>query len=210
VREKSVMRQLIEAGTEIVNDGFQPEGRDSQEVLSAAEMKVFRIAEQGRRGRADFVPLREAMKEAFQLLQERYENQGSVTGLPTGFHDFDEMTAGLQNSDLIILAARPAMGKTTLALNMAEYAALKTKKAVAVYSMEMSASQLAFRLISSIGRINATRLRTGQLEDEDWARVNMAIKMLSEVKIFIDDTPALSPTCCAPRPRASSASTTWA
>ncbi len=111
VREKSVMRQLIEAGTEIVNDGFQPEGRDSQEVLSGAEMKVFRIAEQGRRGRADFVPLREAMKEAFQLLQERYENQGSVTGLPTGFHDLDEMTAGLQNSDLIILAARPAMGK---------------------------------------------------------------------------------------------------
>lgn len=111
VREKSVMRQLIDAGTEIVNDGFQPEGRDSQEVLSAAEMKVFRIAEQGRRGRADFVPLREAMKEAFQLLQERYENQGTVTGLPTGFHDFDEMTAGLQPSDLIILAARPAMGK---------------------------------------------------------------------------------------------------
>jgi replicative DNA helicase len=111
VREKSVLRQLIEAGTEIVNDGFQPEGRDSQEVLSSAEMKVFKIAEGGRRGRADFVPLREAMKEAFQLLQERYENQGSVTGLPTGFHDFDEMTAGLQNSDLIILAARPAMGK---------------------------------------------------------------------------------------------------
>jgi replicative DNA helicase len=111
VREKSVLRQLIEAGTEIVNDGFQPEGRDTQEVLSAAEMKVFKIAEGGRRGRADFVPLREAMKEAFQLLQERYENQGSVTGLPTGFHDFDEMTAGLQNSDLIILAARPAMGK---------------------------------------------------------------------------------------------------
>ena len=193
VREKAVMRQLIEAGTEIVNDGFQPEGRDSQEVLSAAEMKVFKIAEQGRRGRADFVPLREAMKDAFQILQERYENQGSVTGLPTGFHDLDEMTAGLQPSDLIILAARPAMGKTTLALNIAEYGALKTKKSVAVFSMEMSASQLAFRLLSSIGRINATRLRTGQLEDEDWSRVNMAIKMLSDVKVFIDDTPALSP-----------------
>ena len=193
VREKAVLRQLIDAGTEIVNDGFQPEGREVQEVLSAAEMKVFKIAEQGRRGRADFVPLREAMKDAFQLLQERYENQGAVTGLPTGFHDFDEMTAGLQNSDLIILAARPAMGKTTLALNMAEYGAIKTKKAVAVYSMEMSASQLAFRLISSIGRVNATRLRTGQLEDEDWSRVNMAIRMLSDVKIFIDDTPALSP-----------------
>ncbi len=193
VREKSVLRQLIDVGTEIVNDGFQPGGRESQEVLSAAEMKVFRIAEQGARGRADFVPLREAMKDAFQLLQERYENQGSVTGLPTGFHDIDEMTAGLQNSDLIILAARPAMGKTTLALNIAEFAALKTKKAVVIFSMEMSASQLAFRLISSIGRVNATRLRTGQLEDEDWSRVTMAIKMLSDAKIFIDDTPALSP-----------------
>ncbi len=193
VREKAVLRQLIEAGTEIVNDGFQPEGRDSQEVLSAAEMRVFKIAEQGRRGRADFVTLRDAMKDAFQVLQERYENQGNVTGLPTGFADLDELTAGLQPSDLIILAARPAMGKTTLALNIAEFAALKTKKAVAVYSMEMSSSQLAFRLISSIGRINATRLRTGQLEDEDWSRVNMAIKMLSEVKVFIDDTPALSP-----------------
>ena len=193
VREKAVLRQLIEAGTDIVNDAYQPEGRDSQEVLSSAEQKVFKIAEQGRRGRADFVTLREAMKDAFQILQERYENQGNVTGLPTGFHDLDEMTAGLQPSDLIILAARPAMGKTTLALNIAEFGAIKTKKAVAVYSMEMSASQLAFRLISSIGRVNATRLRTGQLEDEDWSRVNMAIKMLSEVKVFIDDTPALSP-----------------
>ncbi|KAA2286358.1 replicative DNA helicase [Arenimonas fontis] len=193
VREKAVLRQLIEAGTEIVNDGYRPDGRDSQEILAAAEQKVFQIAELGRRGRADFVPLREAMKEAFQILQERYENQGAVTGLPTGFGELDEMTAGLQPSDLIILAARPAMGKTTLALNIAEYGALKTRKAVAVYSMEMSASQLAFRLISSIGRVNATRLRTGQLEDEDWSRVNMAIKMLSEVRIFIDDTPALSP-----------------
>ncbi|KFN49943.1 MAG: replicative DNA helicase [Arenimonas sp.] len=193
VREKAVLRQLIEAGTEIVNDGFQPDGRDSQEVLSAAEQRVFKIAEQGRRGRADFVSLRDAMKDAFQILQERYENQGNVTGLPTGFTDLDEMTAGLQPSDLIILAARPAMGKTTLALNIAEYGAIKTKKAVAVYSMEMSSSQLAFRLISSIGRVNATRLRTGQLEDEDWSRVNMAIKMLSDVKVFIDDTPALSP-----------------
>ena len=193
VREKAILRQLIEVGTEIVNDGFQPGGRAVPEVLASAEQKVFRIAESGARGRRDFVSLRDAMKDAFQVLQERAENQGSVTGLPTGFTEFDEMTAGLQPSDLIILAARPAMGKTTLALNMAEYAALKTKKAVAIFSMEMSASQLAFRLISSIGRVNATRLRTGQLEDEDWTRVTHAISMLSTVKIFIDDTPALSP-----------------
>jgi len=201
VREKSVLRQLIEAGTEIVNDGFRPEGREVPELLAKAEQSVFRIAEQGARGRKAFVPVKTAVLEAFKLLQDRFENQGTVTGLPTGFHDFDELTAGLQPSDLIILAARPAMGKTTLALNIAEYAALKTKKAVGVYSMEMSASQLAFRLMSSIGRINANRLRTGQLEDEDWSRVTMATKMLSESKIFIDDTPALTPQELAFRAR---------
>ena len=193
VREKAVLRTLIEVGTEIVNDGFQPEGRAASEVLASAEQKVFKIAESGSRGRRDFVALREAMRDAFQILQERSERQASVTGLPTGFNEFDEMTAGLQPSDLIILAARPAMGKTTLALNMAEYAAIKTKKAVAVYSMEMSASQLAFRLISSLGRVSAQRLRTGQLADEDWPRVTSAINMLSSVKIFIDDPPGLSP-----------------
>jgi replicative DNA helicase len=193
VREKSVLRQLIDAGTEITGDAFQTEGRSTQEILEKAEQSVFRIAEAGARGRQGFVPVRSAVKEAFQQLQQRYETRGSVTGLPTGFTDFDEMTAGLQPSDLIILAARPSMGKTALALNMAEYAALKTKKAVAVFSMEMSASQLAFRLISSLGRINQQHLRTGDLQDEEWPRVTSAITLLSEAKIFIDDTPALSP-----------------
>jgi replicative DNA helicase len=201
VREKSVLRQLIEAGTEIVNDSFRPDGREVSELLSKAEQHVFRIAEQGERGKKGFVPVRAAMVEAFEQLRQRYENQGAITGLPSGYHDLDQLTSGLQNSDLLILAARPAMGKTTLALNIAEYAALKTKKAVAVYSMEMSSSQLAFRLISSIGRINAQRLKTGMLEDEDWSRVNMAIKMLSDAKIFIDDTPALSPYDLAFRAR---------
>lgn len=193
VRDKSVLRSLIEVGTQIAEDGFAPGDRETPELLAEAEQRVFRIADQNRTGRKDIIPLKEAMKEAFEILQVRYETQGTVTGLPTGFHDFDEMTAGLQPSDLIVLAARPAMGKTTLALNMAEYAALKSKKAVVVFSMEMSASQLAFRLISSIGRINAGRLKTGQLEDEDWSRVTMAMRLLSESKIFIDDEPALSP-----------------
>jgi replicative DNA helicase len=193
VREKSVLRQLIDAGTEITGSAFQPEGRSTQEILEKAEQAVFHIAEAGARGRQGFVPMRSAVKEAFQQLQQRYETRGSVTGMPTGFTDFDEMTAGLQPSDLIILAARPSMGKTALALNMAEYAALKTKKAVAVFSMEMSASQLAFRLISSLGRINQQHLRTGDLQDEEWPRVTSAITLLSEAKIFIDDTPALSP-----------------
>ncbi len=193
VRDKAVLRQLIEVGTNIVNDGFQPEGRDSAELLSSAEQQVFKIAEAGARGRADFVGMNNALKDAFEVLQSRFENGGSVTGLPTGYTEFDNMTAGLQPTDLVILAARPAMGKTTFALNIAEYAAIKSKKAVAVFSMEMSASQLAMRLISSNGRINATRLRTGQLEDEDWSRVTGAISMLKQTKIFIDDTPGLSP-----------------
>jgi replicative DNA helicase len=193
VREKSVLRQLIDAGTEIATDGFQPEGRSTQEILESAEQRVFRIAEAGSRGKQGFVSMRGAVTDAFKILQARYENQGSITGMPTGFTDFDEMTTGLQPSDLIIVAARPSMGKTALAMNMAEYAALKTKKAVAIFSMEMSASQLALRLISSLGRINQQHLRTGDIQEEEWPRVTSAITLLSEAKIFIDDTPALSP-----------------
>ena len=194
VREKSVLRQLIDAGTEIVGDGFAPDGRSVQEILEAAEQRVFHIAEAGARGRQGFVSMRSAVKEAFQILHQRFENKGSVTGIPTGFTDLDEMTAGLQPSDLIIVAARPAMGKTAFSLNMAENAAMRTKKAVAVFSMEMSASQLAFRLISSVGRINQQHLRNGDIQEEEWPRVTSAITLLSEAKIFIDDTPALSPS----------------
>ncbi|MEO8803139.1 MAG: replicative DNA helicase [Rudaea sp.] len=193
VREKSILRQLIDAGTKITGDGFQPEGRSTQEILESAEQEVFRIAESGARGRKGFVPMRTAVKEAFQILHQRYESQGTVTGLATGFDDLDEKTAGLQPSDLIIVAARPSMGKTALAVNMAEHAALKSKKAVAIFSMEMSASQLAFRLISSLGRINQQHLRTGDIKEEEWPRVTSAISLLSDAKIFIDDTPALSP-----------------
>jgi replicative DNA helicase len=193
VRDKAILRQLIDAGTGIVNDAFQPDGRDSDEILSKAEQDVFAISEARAQGRTDFVAINKAMAEAFDVLQTRYQNGGSITGLPTGYTEFDEMTAGLQPTDLVILAARPAMGKTTLALNIAEHAAIKTKKPVAVFSMEMSASQLALRLISANGRVNATRLRTGQLEDEDWSRVSGAIRMIKETKIFIDDTPGLSP-----------------
>jgi replicative DNA helicase len=189
-----VLRQLIDAGTEIVGDGFAPEGRSVQEILEAAEQRVFHIAEAGARGRQGFVSMRSAVKEAFQILHSRFENKGSVTGIPTGFTDLDEMTAGLQPSDLIIVAARPAMGKTAFSLNMAENAAMRTKKAVAVFSMEMSASQLAFRLISSVGRINQQHLRNGDIQEEEWPRVTSAITLLSEAKIFIDDTPALSPS----------------
>ena len=201
VREKSVLRQLIDAGMEITGDGFRPEGRSSQELVESAEQKVFQIAEAGSRGRQGFVPMRSAVKEAFRLLQERYESRSPITGLPTGFNDLDYKTAGLQAGDLIIIAARPSMGKTALSLNIAEYAAIKTGKAAAVFSMEMSSSQLAFRLISSLGRINQQHLRTGELADEEWPRVTSAITMLSEAKIFIDDTPSLSPMELSARAR---------
>ncbi|HSN01732.1 MAG TPA: replicative DNA helicase [Rudaea sp.] len=194
VREKSVLRQLIEAGTQIVGDGFQPEGRKSEEILAEAEQRVFHIAETGARGKKSYVEMRAAVHEAFQILSRRYESKDAVTGLATGFADLDEMTAGLQPSDLIIVAARPSMGKTALAVNMAEHAALKSRKAVAIFSMEMSASQLAFRLISSLGRIDQQHLRNGDLAEEDWPRVTSAITLLSETKILIDDTPALSPS----------------
>ncbi len=193
VREKAVLRQLIEVGTGIVNDGFQPEGRGTGEILDAAESSVLAIAEHSAKGRMEYVSVHKALAEAFDVLQKRYESGGSVTGLPTGYTEFDEMTAGLQPSDLLILAARPSMGKTALAVNIAEYAALKSKMPVAIFSMEMSASQLALRMISSLGRINATRLRTGQLEDQDWSSVTSTIRLLREAKIFIDDEPALSP-----------------
>ena len=178
VRDKAVLRQLIDVGTGIVNDGFQPDGRDSAEILEEAERQVLAIAQANTTGKTDFTPVTKALSEAFDTLQTRYTNGSGVTGLSTGYTELDMMTAGLQKTDLIILAARPAMGKTTLALNMAETAAFRSKQPVAVFSMEMSASQLAMRLISSVGRVNAQRLRTGQLEDEDWSRVTGAIRML--------------------------------
>ncbi|MFC3816114.1 replicative DNA helicase [Lysobacter sp. GCM10012299] len=201
VRDKAILRQLIDVGTVIVNDGFQPDGRESSEILEEAERQVLAIAQANTAGKTDFTAVTKALSEAFDLLQTRYTNGSGVTGLATGYTEFDMMTAGLQKTDLIILAARPAMGKTTLALNMAEYAAFRSKQPVAVFSMEMSASQLAMRLISSVGRVNAQRLRTGQLEDEDWSRVTSAIRQLREVKIFIDDEPGLSPVKLAAKAR---------
>jgi len=193
VRDKSVLRSLVEVGSQITEDGLAPGNREVADVLASAEQRVFRIAEFNRSGRKETVAIKDIMREAFDILQMRHENQGSVTGLATGYHEFDEMTAGLQPADLLILAARPAMGKTALALNIAEHAAIRCKKAVAIFSMEMSATQLAFRLVSSIGRINATKLKTGQLADEDWAKVTTAMNALIQSKIFIDDEPALSP-----------------
>ncbi len=193
VRDRAVLRQLIDAGTEIAGNGYRTEGRTTQEILEDAEQRVFQIAEAGARGRAGFVDMRNAAREAMRILHERYEHRGELTGLSTGFTDLDEKTAGLQKSDLVILAGRPSMGKTALAVNIAEAAVLRGKKTVGIFSMEMSSSQLMFRLVSSLGRINQQALRSGDLAEEDWPRVTSAITMLSESKLYIDDTPALSP-----------------
>jgi replicative DNA helicase len=194
VREKSILRQLIQVGTEISEKGFNPEGADSKALLDEAEKKVFQIAEQGARNNQGFQDMRELLKQTIERIEILHERDDPITGVPTGYDDLDNMTSGMQGGDLVIVAGRPSMGKTTFSMNIAEYAAVKNRKPVAVFSMEMPGEQLTNRLLSSMGRIDQHRLRTGRLEDDDWPRLTSAVGMLTEVPLFIDDTPALSPT----------------
>ncbi len=193
VRERSILRQLIDVGADITSGAFAADGRSSQELLEEAERKVFAIADRGGRSRVAYVPVQDTIKQAIQKIQDLHEFEGEITGIPSGFKDFDKLTAGLQPSDLIIVAGRPAMGKTTFAMNIAEHAALKNKLPVAVFSMEMAAVQLVMRLFSSLGQIEQGRLRTGSLDDLDWPKLTSAMNLLQKSKIFIDETPALSP-----------------
>ncbi len=201
VREKSVLRQLIDIGAQISTSAFSSDGRDSKELLEEAEQLVFAIADQGARSGSGFIAVQEVIKDALERLQELAEHQGDITGLPTGFKDFDAKTAGLQNSDLIVVAGRPSMGKTMFAMNVAEHAAIKHDAAVAVFSMEMSALQLVMRLFSSLGQLEQGKLRTGSLEDTDWPKLTTAMHLLGKSKIFIDETPALSPSDLRARAR---------
>ena len=201
VRERSILRQLIRVGTDIADSAYHPEGEESKSLLELAEEKVFEIAEKGARGRQGFVAIRDLLGEAIDTINELFERDEPVTGIPTGFDDYDDKTSGLNRSDLIIVAGRPSMGKTTFAMNMAENVAISAKQPVAVFSMEMSADQLAMRMMSSLGRINQQKVRTGKLEDEDWPRLTSAVAMLSEAPIFVDDTPALTPTDLRARAR---------
>jgi len=193
VREKSILRQLIDVGSEITAGAFSLEGRTSQELLEQAERLVFAIADQGQRSGSSYETVQLAMKGALERIQELHEFEGEITGTPSGFSDFDQLTAGLQNSDLIIVAGRPSMGKTTFAMNVAESAAIKNEVPVAVFSMEMSSQQLVMRMFSSLGSIDQTRLRTGNLDDLDWPKLTSAMNLLHKSKIFIDETPSLSP-----------------
>lgn len=194
VHERGILRALITTGNEIADSAFQFRGKSSRELLDAAERRVFEIAEQGTRQTQGFKSMRTLMKGTVELIQELTQRDDPITGIATGYHDFDEMTSGLQKGDLVIVAGRPSMGKTTYAMNVAEFVAVKEQKPVAVFSMEMPGEQLSMRLLSSMGRIDASRMRTGRLEDPDWPRLSSAVQLLNETPMYIDDTPALSPT----------------
>lgn len=193
VREKSVQRQLIGVATEIADSAYNPAGRDMPELLDMAESKVFAIGEQtGGDGGPESI--KSILVRAVEKIDLLYHSGESITGLATGLSDLDEMTSGLQPSDLVIVAGRPSMGKTALVMNMAEHACIQSNKPVLVFSMEMPGDSLAMRMMSSLGRIDQHRIRTGKLDDDDWPRVTSAVNMLSQAPLFIDDTPALSPS----------------
>jgi replicative DNA helicase len=194
VRERSLLRQLIRVSGEIAASAYMNEGRPAHELVDEAERMVFQIAEKGKRQGSGFVPVREVLGATIDRLDMLHASQGQLTGLSTGYTELDRMTAGLQPGDLVIVAGRPSMGKTTLALNIAENAAIAANKPVAIFSMEMSREQLAFRMISSLGRVDQGHMRTGNFGDEDWARINSAIAQMKTAPMFIDDSGALTPT----------------
>nr|WP_240451224.1 replicative DNA helicase [Wenzhouxiangella sp. XN201] len=201
VREKSILRQLVEIGTNIADTALSTAGRSSRDVLEEAEQRIYAIADQGARRASGYVSVKEVMASAMDLLNELQENEGDLTGVPTGFTALDQRTSGLQKTDLIIVAGRPSMGKTSFAMNIAERAAIRHKVPVAVFSMEMSDIQLVMRLFSSLGQINQERLRTGKLEGQDWVNLRSGMTLLKGANIFIDQTPSLSPTDLRARAR---------
>jgi replicative DNA helicase len=194
VRERHIMRKLVTVGSGIAESAYSPNGRDAQKLLDEAESKIFQIAEGGQRsgqGFQDIKLLLPQVAERIDMLFSR-DNPSDVTGIPTGFSDLDSMTSGFQGGDLIIVAGRPSMGKTAFSINIAENVALDTGLPVAIFSMEMASTQLAMRMIGSVGRLDQHRMRTGRLEDEDWEKLTTALGKLNEAPIFIDEGAALS------------------
>jgi replicative DNA helicase len=194
VREYSILRSLIQVGNEISASAYNADGKPSKELVDEAERKVFLIAEQGAGNRQGFEAINELLGRAVKRVEEMYRSDTALTGIATGFTSFDDKTSGLQKSDLIIIAGRPSMGKTSFAMNLAENAALHNENSVAVFSMEMPGEQLALRMMSSLGRKDSHSLRTGKLDDHDWPRLIYSVNMLSKAKLFIDDSAALTPT----------------
>ncbi|MDQ3259982.1 MAG: replicative DNA helicase [Pseudomonadota bacterium] len=194
VRERSIMRKLAEVGTEIAASSYSPAGREARQLLDEAEAKVFKIAEAGARGQQGFSPIQPLLTqvvERIDMLLSR-DNPSDITGVATGFADLDKRTSGLQPGDLVIVAGRPSMGKTAFALNIAEHVALEAKLPVAIFSMEMAGTQLAMRLLGSTGRVDQQKLRTGRLDDDEWARFTKALGRLNDAPIFIDESGALT------------------
>ena len=194
VRERAILRKLVSVSDEIATTALNTNGRPVPTILDEAEQKIFNIGEEGSRMRQGFQSMGNLVVELLDRVEEMSQNPNDITGVPTGFFDLDRMTSGMQAGDLIVLAARPSMGKTALAINIAENVALKEGLPVAVFSMEMGASQLAIRIVGSIGRIDQGRLRTGKLQDEEWPRLTEAVERLRNVSLSIDETPGLTPS----------------
>jgi replicative DNA helicase len=194
VRERAIMRKLAETATDIADSAYNPMGREAPQLLDEAESKIFAISEEGARGRQGFMEMQPLLTQAVERIDLLYnrENPSDVTGVPTGFTDLDRMTSGLQPGDLVIIAGRPSMGKTSLALNIAEHVSLDAGLPVGVFSMEMSASQLVMRMLGSVGRLDQHKLRTGRLADEDWRRLTDAVGKLNDAPMHIDETAALN------------------
>ncbi|MGI9283398.1 MAG: replicative DNA helicase [Endozoicomonas sp.] len=193
IQERSVLRKVINASQQMAETAYNPEGRDSQTVLDEAERLVFNIAEE-RPKTGGPVGVREILDNTVQKIDELFNSGDAITGITTGFNDLDEMTSGLQSSDMVIVAARPSMGKTTFAMNLVENALLNTEKVVMVFSLEMPGEQLMMRMLSSLGRINQSKVRSGKLEEEDWPKLVSAVERIKDKKLFIDDTAGISPS----------------
>jgi len=194
VRERSVLRKLAEVGTGIAESAFSPAGRSATQILDEAEAKVFEIKEAGAKATQGFLQMQPLLMEVVTRIDELYnrENPNEVTGVPTGFADLDTKTSGLQPGDLIIVAGRPSMGKTAFSLNIAENVALDTNHSVAVFSMEMGATQLVMRMLGSVGRLDQHKLRTGRISEDDWPRLTHALGRLNETPMYIDESPGLT------------------
>ena len=194
VRERAVLRELIRTSTEIADAAFRPEGRAALDLLDDAERRIFELAERGGAAQRESVAIRDVLVSVMERIDELSRRDSPITGVPTGFEDLDRKTAGLQYGDLVIVAGRPSMGKTSFTMNIVEMAAIRAELPVIVFSMEMPAEQLTMRMLSSLGRIDQQKVRTGKLDDDDWPRLTSQLALLNDTKIFIVDEPALTPT----------------
>ncbi|PZP95443.1 replicative DNA helicase [Pseudorhodoferax sp. Leaf265] len=194
VRERAILRKLVTASDEIATSAFNTQGRAVDKILDEAEQKIFNIGEEGARNKQGFQAMESLVVDLLDRVQEMADQQNEITGVPTGFYDLDRMTSGLQPGDMVVLAARPSMGKTAFAVNIAEHVALNEGLPVAIFSMEMGASQLAVRIVGSIGRVDQSHLRNGRLTDDEWPRLTEAIEKLRSISLHIDETPGLSPS----------------